>query len=85
MAERPLSNVLGFRSTQSVGAWENMVREALTHRRSLTVVEAFEILDGNAARFSPAVAKRTGALLTLFGYVDHGDGIYVRRAQFSTE
>ena len=85
MAEKPLTHVLGFKRSQSLSAWENMICEALAHRKSLTVIEAFEILDGNLTRFSPAVSKRMGALLTLFGYVDHGDGVFMRKGRFSTE
>lgn len=85
MAARPLTDVLGNPATQSLRGFENAVRERLAGRMRLTAVDAHMLLDGRAARWSPALDRRTGALLVLFGYRDPGDGVFERHETWPEE
>lgn len=85
MAVRPLTEVMDYPDNTCLRAFENMVRERLANHRRITTVDAHMLLDGRRSRWSPAMDRRTGALLTLFGYVDPGDGVYERRVAFPEE
>ena len=85
MAVRPLTHVLDFPDNTCLRAWENMVRERLAGHKALTKTEAHMVMDGRSTRYSPAIDRRTGAILVLFGYVDDGDGVYRRKTVFPEE
>lgn len=85
VSDYPLTEVLDYPNQTSLRGFENMVRERLSGHKKLTKTDAHMLLDGRSARYSPAIDRRTGAILELFGYVDPGDGVYQRKASFKEE
>lgn len=85
VSDYPLTEVMDYPNQTSLRGFENMVRERLSGHKKLTTTDAHMLLDGRRARYSPAIDRRTGAILELFGYVDAGDGIYRRKASFKEE
>ena len=85
VTDHPLTEILDYPNQTSLRGFENMVRERLAGHKALTKTDAHKLLDGRTSRYPPAVDRRTGAVLELFGYVDPGDGVYRRKATFKEE